>query len=284
MDCSTGVETVSLPNKDESTIIDKINEEVNRIKDLKKNQTVYFLFNSPSNIEKPTLRFDQDVLTVKESDKITLNPIVTGNIKSYEWSPATGLSCTDCKNPQLKVGESTKYSLTAKDSLDCYILTSNLEIKMEKNCLCGKDLSKVEIMFGKLPIKKFEAKNPSITAEWEWKIVSNQSGGYVFDVVTSVNCAKAFRVKVLRQNGAVIYDTNYEREEVDKRSRNYYHEKFPENFVFRIDLSSDEAYTLIEDVDKEPYFIVEITSIDDNGEECLNKKYKSPKLRPTKCN
>jgi len=284
LDCSTGVETVSLPNKDESTIIDKINEEVNRIKDLKKNQTVYFLFNSPTNIEKPTLRFETDVLTFKESDKITLNPIVTGNIKSYEWTPATGLSCTDCKNPQLNLGESTKYSLTVKDSLGCNILTSNIDVKMEKNCLCGKDLSKVEIMFGKLPIKKFEIKNPSAIAEWEWRIISNQSGGYVFDVVASANCAKKFRVKVLRKNGGLIYDQYYDREEVDKRSRNSYHEKYPENFVFRIDLSSDETYTLIEDVEKEPYFIFEITSIDDNGDECLNKKYRSPKLRPTKCN
>jgi hypothetical protein len=284
LDCSTGFETVSLPNKDESTIIDKINEEIKRIKDLKKNQSVYFFFNSPLNIEKPSLRFDPDVLTVKESDKVTLSPIITGNINSYTWTPSTGLSCTDCKNPQLKINESTNYRLTIKDSMGCHTLSSNLQINLERNCICGMELSKIEIMFGKLPIRKFEAKNPNAIALWEWRIISNQSGGYVFDLVTNSSCAKKYRLKVLRQNGGVIYDEYYDKEEVDKRSRNPYHEKYPDNFVFRVDLSRDETYNLINDADNEPYFIIEITSIDDNGEECLNKKYVSPKLWPTKCN
>ena len=284
MDCSTGEETVYLSNKDESTIIEKINEELDRIKKLKKNQSIYFLFNSPSNIQKPTLKFEVDVLNVKEFDKIILSPLITGNIKSYEWSPAIGLSCIDCKNPQLNVSQSTKYTLKVKDSLGCNTLTSSLDVVMQQNCECDKDLSKVEILFGKLPIKKFEAKKATSSAEWDWRIISNQSGGYVFDLVTNSNCAKKFRLKVLRHNTIVIYDEYYDREEVDKRSRNEYHDKYPDNFVFRVDLSSDDISNLIEDANEEPYFTIEITSIDDNEIECSNKKYKSPKLRPTKCN
>ena len=133
-------------------------------------------------------------------------------------------------------------------------------------------------------IKKFEAKKATSSAEWDWRIISNQSGGYVFDLVTNSNCAKKFRLKVLRHNTIVIYDEYYDREEVDKRSRNEYHDKYPDNFVFRVDLSSDDISNLIEDANEEPYFTIEITSIDDNEIECSNKKYKSPKLRPTKCN
>jgi hypothetical protein len=283
IDCSSGIETVSLPNKDESTIIDKIDEELKRIKDLKKNQCVYFFFNSSSTIEKPSLRFDPDILTLKESDKVTLQPIVTGNIKSYIWTPSTGLSCSDCKNPQVTINESRNYTLTIKDSLECNTLSSNLQINLEKNCVCEKELSKIEIMFGKLPIKKFEAPNPNVKVLWEWRIISNQSGGYVFDLVTNSSCAKKYRLKVLRQNGGVIYDEYYDKEQVDKRSHFPYHANYPDKFVFRVDLSRYETYNLIEDVENEPYFIIEITSIDDNGEECLNKKYRSPKLRPTKC-
>lgn len=284
VDCELGIETVSLPNKDESTIIDKINEEVERIKNLKSSQTVYFFFNSSVKNEKPTLRFDPEILTIKESENLTLNPIITGNIASYEWSPSIGLSCTNCKNPILNINESKDYTLTIKDSSGCNSLSSNVQVKLEKNCVCGKELSKVEIAFGKLPIKKFEMKNQSLKAEWEWRIISNQSGGYVFDLITNPSCALNYRLKVLRHNGGVIYDEIYKKEQVDKRSKLPLHTSYPDNFVFRVDLSSDEVYELIENVDFEPYFTIEITPIDSNGSECLDKKYTSPKLRPTKCN
>ncbi len=283
VDCEMGIETVSLANKDESTIIDKINEEVERIKNLKSSQTIYFFFNSSVKNEKPTLRFDPEILTIKETENLTLNPIITGNIASYEWSPSVGLSCTNCKNPTLNINESKDYTLTVKDSSGCNSLSSNVQIKLEKSCICGKELSKVEIAFGKLPIKKYELKNPNKKAEWEWQIISNQSGEYVFDLITNSGCSKNYRLKVLRHNGGIIYDELYKKEQVDKRSKLPLHTSYPDNFVFRVNLSQEEVHKYIDEAENEPFFIIEITSIDENGNECLDKKYTSPKLRFTKC-
>ena len=283
VECEFGIESLFIPNKDESILIERINQELVRLKKSDKTQSVYFLFRNNVKKEKPSLSFESEIVNAKESKPIVLSPKITGEIVSYQWSPAIGLSCTNCKNPEFIGSESAKYSLTVKDSSGCYTLISSIEVKVEKNCLCTEQLSKLEVVLGKLPIKKYEEKGV-VKAQWDWRIVSNQSGGYVFDLVTNANCAKKFRLRVLRHNGGVIFDQYYSRDEVDKRSRNPYHEKFPENFVFRVDLSNYEAIEYIDDAENEPYFIVEISTIDDNGEECLVKKSKSPKLRFTKCN
>jgi len=282
--CDYGIESIQMSNKDESTVIDKLKEEVSRIKTLKTEQTSYFLFNGDKVYTKPTLKFDPDKIKVKESEQVRLTPILTGEFVSYAWMPQAGLSCTNCPNPELKAQENTQYTLTVKDSSGCNTLSAKIDVEVEKNCVCNKGLEKIEIQFGKLPIKKFEKKNPGLKADWEWRIISNQSGGYVFDVVTNANCAKKFNVKVLRHNGGKMFDQMYNREDVDSRSRNPYHEKYPDKFVFRIDLSDDISYNLIEDAEREPYFIIEITPIDDFGFECEDKKYVSPRIRPTKCN
>jgi hypothetical protein len=284
INCDSGIESSQLPNKDTETIIEKLNEEITRIKNLKSTQTTFFLFTTDQISTKPTLEFKPDKITVKESEMVRLSPLITGEIVQYSWVPQIGLSCTNCPNPELKAQESSKYTLTVKDSSGCNTLSATVDIEVEKNCVCNRGLEKIEIQFGKLPIKKFEKKTPGLIADWEWRVISNQSGGYVFDVITNANCAKKFRVKVLRQNGGEIFDQIYNREDVDSRSRNPYHEKYPDKFVFRIDLSDDDSYKLIEDAEKEPYFLIEIISIDDLGIECLEKKYTSPKIRPTKCN
>jgi hypothetical protein len=282
--CDFGVETTQLSNTDESTILDKLNQEILSLSKEKTPQSTYFLFNNEQSSLKPSLTFNPSKIIVKQSESVKLLPIVTGEFFDYVWSPVSGLSCSNCKNPEVTPLTSTKYTLTAKDSSGCYTVSASLDIEVEKNCECSKGVEKIEIQFGKLPIKKFEKKQPGVTAEWEWRIISNQSGGYVFDVVTNPNCAKKFRVKVLRSNGAVMFDQYYNKEDVDNRSRNPYHEKFPDKFIFRIDLSDDRSIGYIEDADHEPYFIIEIVSIDDFGNECEYNKYLSPRIRPTKCN
>ena len=282
--CDLGIETTQLSNTDESTIIDKLNQEILRLSKEKSVQSTYFLFNNEESALKPSLTFNPSKILVKQSESIKLSPIITGDFSDYTWTPVSGLSCSNCKNPEVSAFASTKYTLTAKDSSGCNILSATIDVEVEKNCDCNKGVEKVEIQFGKLPIKKFEKKQSAAIAEWDWKIISNQSGGYVFDVVTNPNCAKKFRVKVLRSNGGVMFDQYYNKEDVDNRSRNPYHEKFPDKFVFRIDLSDDLSYGYIEDVEHEPYFVIEIVSIDDFGNECDYSKYISPKIRPTKCN
>jgi gliding motility-associated-like protein len=55
------------------------------------------------------------------NSSITLNPAVTGNVPpfTYNWSPATGLSCTTCANPVASPTGTTSYILTVTDSFGC---------------------------------------------------------------------------------------------------------------------------------------------------------------------
>ncbi len=43
---------------------------------------------------------------------------------NYEWSPAAGLSCTDCPNPVAKPDQTTTYTVTATDSYGCTVTDS----------------------------------------------------------------------------------------------------------------------------------------------------------------
>lgn len=58
-------------------------------------------------------------ISITEEEAITLEPSVTGNITNilgYTWTPATGLSCSDCENPLLTgLGYNMQYVLTVTD-------------------------------------------------------------------------------------------------------------------------------------------------------------------------
>lgn len=281
--CEFGIPTVQMPNKDESTISEKLKSEFSRIKSLKTNQNIYFIFSSERLLNTPKFNFDQPDITIKDGQSIELKPELSGSFKTFEWSPKINLSCSDCQNPIASPKETTVYTLTAIDSSGCHSVSKSIEVKVEKSCFCEREIGQIEIQFGKLPIQKFEKKNPALTAEWDWRIISNQSGLYVFDLITNSGCAKKFRLKVKTASEEVIYDEIYLAEDVDKRSNMPYHNKYPENFVFRVDLSDYHIIKRIEDVENIPFFTVEIIPFDDNDQECLSRKYVSPKLRPTKC-
>ncbi len=69
------------------------------------------------------------------------------NFSSYTWSPATGLSCTNCLNPIANPGGTTKYVLTGTlgclTSIDTVVLTTNcivLPIELTSfSASCGKN-------------------------------------------------------------------------------------------------------------------------------------------------
>lgn len=53
------------------------------------------------------------------NDSIRLEPLVTGTPAQISWSPAEGLSCTDCLNPIAKPAFSTVYTLTISTAGGC---------------------------------------------------------------------------------------------------------------------------------------------------------------------
>ncbi len=50
---------------------------------------------------------------------------------SYSWTPATGLSCTDCPNPVAQPLVNTIYSVTITDDVGCFEVTSTYEFEIK---------------------------------------------------------------------------------------------------------------------------------------------------------
>lgn len=63
-------------------------------------------------------------------DSVQLN-VNQGPGYLYEWSPATGLSCTTCSNPIAHPLESVTYTVTITDVLSCFVTTSTFFIDIK---------------------------------------------------------------------------------------------------------------------------------------------------------
>ena len=66
----------------------------------------------------PTLNMGPD-LTIAAGTSTTLNPSVTGNIVTYQWSPVTGLSNPNIRNPVASPSSTTVYTLNITDDNQC---------------------------------------------------------------------------------------------------------------------------------------------------------------------
>lgn len=69
-------------------------------------------------------------INIYSGDVVTLNATGGG---SYSWSPANGLSCTNCASPLASPNETTTYVLTVTDAYGCTD-TDTLTIYVETNC------------------------------------------------------------------------------------------------------------------------------------------------------
>ncbi len=66
----------------------------------------------------PTATFDKNII-IKLNSTIQLNPITTGDIISYEWSPTDGLSSSTIANPVLTAEKTMNYRLTVTSATGC---------------------------------------------------------------------------------------------------------------------------------------------------------------------
>lgn len=66
----------------------------------------------------PIISFNSP-LVIKQGESIQLNPIVTGNIASYQWYPANSLSYPNVVNPIAKPANTTTYYLVATSINGC---------------------------------------------------------------------------------------------------------------------------------------------------------------------
>jgi gliding motility-associated-like protein len=69
------------------------------------------------------------VFTVQQSQSLTLNPVVSGAIFSYSWSPATGLSDTNIRDPVADPAATTVYQLQVTTAAGC-AATGDITVKV----------------------------------------------------------------------------------------------------------------------------------------------------------
>jgi len=67
----------------------------------------------------PLIQFDPDTLVIKPGETTTLNPVVTGNVASYQWIPAVGLNNPAVLNPMAGPSATTVYELVVAGTDGC---------------------------------------------------------------------------------------------------------------------------------------------------------------------
>jgi len=82
--------------------------------------------------QQPVLNNSADT-TIIIGEQVNLWANSDQNSVSYEWSPATGLSCTTCANPIAQPLQNTTYTVLITDSMHCFQVTGtvNIEVKEE---------------------------------------------------------------------------------------------------------------------------------------------------------
>ena len=63
------------------------------------------------------------------------------DVAIYSWSPAAGLSCTDCPNPKIVDPQDRTYTVTVWDKDKCKRDQAEIEVKTYNPCDCRKILS-----------------------------------------------------------------------------------------------------------------------------------------------
>jgi hypothetical protein len=265
-----------LSSRSESLLLEKIKEEVALNSIDKTNTTIFFYLANENNLEsKPEVTFEKEQIELKSGQSIQLNPTYSKNIKKVIWTPNESISCIDCKLPTINPTKNTVYTVTASDSLNCHTVSKNISINVVNDCDCNSgNMKPINDVFGKLSIPKY--KNDIEIADWQ--IISNQSGGFVFDVLFTSNCAQQYKLTIEDKNGSVIWEDTFTKEQVDKRAQTELHDKYPEYLVFRLTLKPLSKQF----EDAENYFKINLFSLDESGTSC--QPYKSPKLIFTKCN
>jgi gliding motility-associated-like protein len=84
--------------------------------------------------EAPTITFPEKMVIDGPSPSIQLNPTISGEIISYLWTPATGLSASNIRNPIATPEFTTSYSLTVISATGCEA-TANAKVLVLKNLI-----------------------------------------------------------------------------------------------------------------------------------------------------
>lgn len=67
----------------------------------------------------PVISFDPDTIVIRPGEAAALNPMISGDISSYQWTPETGLNNPTLANPMADPTATTVYQLTLTANNGC---------------------------------------------------------------------------------------------------------------------------------------------------------------------
>jgi hypothetical protein len=290
LDCSPnswGITSMNLPSAGPDKIRNKILEYLGNKSNKKKQSSLIFYLSKADDLDEinPTVEFEDESITISTTymDQV-FSPIYSKDVAIYSWSPSAGLSCTDCPNPKIVDPQDRTYTVTVWDKDKCKKSQAEIEVKTFNPCDCRKILSmtdEFDNVFRGQQIKK-KYKRTRLRQPWfDWQIISQQSGGWVFEYLVTSTCIEAYRV-TLTIGSRDVWQEDYLKKDLDSRGQGVLHEDYPDHFVVKLDFTGIHEEIEKAKRDKKPIKI-EIEAYVD-GEICEDYKYVSPRLIFTKCN
>ena len=131
---------------------------------------------------KPVITFNPSTPVITSGNAVQLNAIVSGNISTYLWTPATGLSNTGISNPVASPVNTTLYQLKVTDVNNC-IADNSLTVTVLQDCSL-------------LIPNAFTPNGDGINDNW---------------VIARGNCIMELQVSVYNRYGSLVYySKNYQ--------------------------------------------------------------------------
>ena len=262
------IEYSRLIDKQYSTITEKIKDEIASKKEKEKELILFFYISfKPKLITNSAIEFDKDTIYLDQYESFKITPRYNQKFVTYQWSPSANLSCSNCESPVFNGKESSTYALICKDSFGCETKSKPIYFIINENCKLGYDC--IRILFNEIENFKYLFRNNSGKSPYDWLIKANDSGGYQFDLVTSNNCASKYKVIIEDLKGNFIWSHEYLKEEVDKRTKIYILDKYPNLLVFRLQLRP------VQEIIKNKEVRVRVLSYDNKNhhyEECTSPR------------
>lgn len=156
--------------------------------------------------------------------------------------------------------------------------TASEEGAAEDACNCESG-PKMKDIFGKVDWLKYHEINSNEDVVDGFKFYSRQSGGRIFDLITTRVCATKFKLKIYNKDGDEIWQKTYSLADVTSSGILSDSKKFSidKNFVFKMDLTQLDS----EQWRGDNFFQIQIDAMDDQSNRCA--PYRSPYLVFTKC-
>ena len=168
----------------------------------------------------------------------------------------------------------------AKTTAAAKTTTEEEEVTEEAEEVCNCDTGpKMKDVFGKVDWLKYHSINSNEDVVDGFKFYSRQSGGRIFDLITTRICATKFKLKIYNKDGEEIWQKSYSLADVQSSGILSDSKKFTldKNFVFKMDLTQLDP----EQWRGDNFFQVQIDAMDDDSNRCA--PYRSPYLVFTKC-